>query len=110
MTQTNDWWLRATAGAIVMELRACCDSIPAGETRSTVELVEMAFPIASTRGAGVERRAYLYNRLMKGADRDFKGYWTRGEPRQGQFGLKRPYLWHAPKGACLTCNGTGVVL
>lgn len=76
---------------------------------------ERLTPLTRLSTADVITRVWPHDPLMRKAAFSLltrppvalERYWTRGAEVKGKFGLKRPYLWHAPQEPCPCCNGTG---
>jgi len=105
--RSNDWWCQATQADMLAEVRRFLDTQPPHRALTTVLLVERVYPEATARGGGINARKALFRLLMRRAEIDLAGYFTRSPEITTSFGRKRPYVWHAFDPTCPRCNGTG---
>lgn len=88
--------------SVLPRLKEVCDALSPGVRISTSDLVKRAWP----HDAITQRAAFS---VLTHPPSALEGYWTRGSPVKGKFGMKRPYLWHALLPICPHCHGTGRV-
>lgn len=92
-----------TIPAITERLLETCAGLNPAVSIGTADLVRAALP----HDVADQRLAFT---ILNRPPAAFDGYWTRGVPVRGKFGVKRPYLWHGLRAICPHCHGSGRVI
>lgn len=87
---------------IVHAIQLSCAALSERVSISTADLVNRLWPDDD------ELRKQAFS-VLAHPPAALDGYWTRGLPVRGRFGVKRPNLWHRPKPPCPHCHGTGLL-
>lgn len=81
--------------SVLSQARAELEKLPAEDEITTNELVELLFPEASARGAGIDARKKVYKALRAAQKHGgMEGYWHPGPARRYMGHNINPPVWH----------------